>query len=142
MKIAKYLLALVVLIAPDSRAEGFEVVGAGNCAGLFRMRDGLLFRDQRVQVTSRRKCSFLVRGSRRMLKNVELRKQATRYSEVVAQKALIRRTSTGYALDFMYDPSICFYEVWGLRGRDTRRSQLMRVVNSTVANHDYCHGAV
>lgn len=129
---------------PEEYDKTVTILPAGGCRGLFRyVRDQVyLRRNPNVSLQDGGKCTLLLRNkSGKALRSVRLIAKRSRYSGTSFPKSSrVRSTSTGSAIDFNYEPGICFYYVDFFVGR---RHIRMRIVNADnrILNAS-CFGAV
>ena len=141
----KNLIGLLVFLAwatGAASAESITVMPAGECRGFFSPDEyGDMSRNPSAAIPGNVKCTLLLRTKGKRLNKIRLLAQKTRYSDMTISRSFrVRSTSSGYAIDFNYNPNTCFYYIEARGGR----SNVLRVTitNSTLASKDICHGVV
>ena len=142
----KNLIGLLVFLAwatGAASAESITVIPAGECRGFFRPvnEDGVMFRNPNAAIQGDVRCTLLLRTNGKRLNKIRLLDKKSRYSNTnVSRTFRVRSTSSGYAIDFNYNPNTCFYYIEA-QGAQSNLSVTIGNSKLTSLSHEICYGA-
>lgn len=151
MRIPLGLMLVAVLRASTANAEPTELLPSGGCRWLFNRAtqfsqdnptgNDIIFRNKNASIREGGKCTFLLRTHGRRMRQIQLIVDNRGTGEESrSQSSHVRPTSRGYAIDFKYYPSICFYYIEALI--DGKKQRLFQIFNRPSTEQGACSSPV